>query len=117
MHTQRADDIEWTSIAAADDTEMQVLIPPERGPNFAMRRIRIAPGGSMPPHTNEIEHEQYVLSGRAAVGIGDQTYQVSAGSVVHIPARVPHWYRTEGDEAFQFLCMVPSTRDEIKLVE
>ena len=70
----------------------------------------------MPRHTNTVEHEQYVLRGRASVGIGDQTYEVSAGDVVFIPAGVPHWYRAEDSEPFEFLCMVPNLPDRIELV-
>ena len=37
------------------------------------------PGGGMPKHTNAVEHEQYVLTGRAKVGIGEKVYSVEAG--------------------------------------
>ena len=52
----------------------------------------------MPNHTNTVEHEQYVLQGAATIGIGDEEFQVKAGDVVYIPAGVPHWYRSEGEE-------------------
>ena len=47
----------------------------------------------------------------------DEEYQVKRDDVVFIPAEVPHWYRVEGDEAFEFLCMVPNLPDEIRVVE
>ena len=85
-------------------------------PHFAMRRFVMDAGGGMPLHTNEVEHEQYVLNGRARLRIGDETVEVRAGDVVFIPARVPHDYRVlEGP--FEFLCMVPNLPDEIKLLE
>ena len=81
-----------------------------------MRRFRMEEGGGMPLHTNEVEHEQYVLTGRARVRIGDETHEMEAGNVVYIPARVPHSYEVlEGP--FEFLCMVPNDPDEIKLLE
>ena len=58
-----------------------------------------------------------MLAGRAAVGVGESTFEVSSGCVVYIPARVPHWYRTEGDESLVFLCLVPNAADEIRLAE
>ena len=102
---------------AGAGTSMQVLISALEAPHFAMRRFRIRPGGYMPTHTNEVEHEQYVLAGRAIVGIGGRVYHVEPGDVAHIPAHVQHWYRTEGEEPFVFLCLVPNLPDEIKLVE
>ncbi|MCH7547977.1 MAG: cupin domain-containing protein, partial [Candidatus Krumholzibacteriota bacterium] len=65
-----------------------------------------------------IEHEQYVLRGRARIGIGDDVHEVGAGTVIYIPAGTPHWYRVEGDETFEFLCMVPNRpADEIEILE
>ena len=71
----------------------------------------------MPNHTNTVEHEQYVLRGRARIGIGEQVMEVSADDVVFIPAGTPHWYETVGEEPFEFLCVVPNLPDRIDLVE
>lgn len=95
----------------------QVLIGPEEGPHFALRRFTIEAGGRIPRHTNAVEHEQYILQGRATISIGDQTYSVQADDVVFIPARVPHGYQVEGDEPFVFLCAIPNGPDEIEIVE
>jgi len=70
----------------------------------------------MPNHTNSVEHEQYVLKGAAEVGIGPEVYRVSEGDVVFIPANIPHWYRTVGDEPFRFLCLIPNQPDSIRIV-
>ncbi len=104
------------AVEAASKTERQVLIGPDVGPHFAMRRFIMQPGGGMPNHINTVEHEQYVLRGRAIIGIGAEEFTVEQGDVVFIPAGTPHWYRTEGDEAFEFLCMVPNLPDATKLV-
>jgi quercetin dioxygenase-like cupin family protein len=104
------------SVKAGAGTTRQVLIGPDVGPHFALRKFTIHPGGSMPPHHNTVEHEQYVLRGRARVGIGDATYSVGPDDVVFIPAGTPHWYRTEGREPFEFLCVVPNGPDTITLV-
>ncbi len=53
------------NVEAGEKTSMQVLIGSNEGPHFAMRRFCIEPGGSMPCHTNTVEHEQFVLRGRA----------------------------------------------------
>jgi len=95
-----------------------VLIDADDGaPTFAIRRFTLAPESEVPRHTNEVEHEQYVLSGEYTVGIDDEEYVVSEGDSLLIPAGVVHWYRNEGDEEGAFLCAVPNGDDEIELVE
>ena len=115
MYVKKAGDLPVETVGAGRGTTRQVLIGDDTGPHFQMRRFIMEPGGGMPRHTNTVEHEQYVLSGRADVGIGDETYEVSAGDVVFIPAGVPHWYRAREGEAFEFLCMVPNLPDRIEL--
>jgi quercetin dioxygenase-like cupin family protein len=110
-------DIEETIVPQGNKVTKQVLISSDEGPNFAMRCFKIQPGGSMPNHTNLVEHEQYVLSGEATINIDGETYQVKAGDVVFIPANVPHWYKTKGDQPFEFLCLIPNLPDETTVLE
>ncbi len=104
-------------LGAGKSTYRQVLIGPDESPNFAMRRFIMEPGGGIPAHTNSVEHEQFVLRGRARIGIGDAVYEVKPDDVLFIPAGVPHWYEVQGDENFEFLCMVPNQDDKISLIE
>lgn len=117
MSVRHANDVPAEPVKAGTATTRQMLIGPDEGPNFALRRFIMKPGGGMPPHTNTVEHEQYVLRGRARVGIGDQTHEVQTGSVLYIPAGTPHWYEAQGDEPFEFLCIVPNQPDKIELIE
>ena len=117
MSVKHVREVESMQIEAASGTSIQVLIPPDEGPHFAMRRIIMQPGGSMPNHTNSVEHEQYVLGGSAKIGIGDEVVEVQVGNVVFIPAGVPHWYTTVGEEPFVFLCLVPNEPDTIEIVK
>lgn len=116
MNVRNVNDIPAEDVSAGMGTRRQVLIGPNDAPNFAMRRFIMEPGGGMPAHTNAVEHEQYVLRGKAKVGIGDSVNEVSAGDVVYIPAGTVHWYSAEGDEPFEFLCVVPNAPDEIQIV-
>jgi quercetin dioxygenase-like cupin family protein len=109
--------VEAQIVKAGEKTTIQVLISSQEGPNFALRRFLMEPGGGMPEHTNTVEHEQYILRGHASIGIGDETFDVRAGDVVFIPDGVPHWYQNVGEENFEFLCIIPSKPDEIKLVD
>jgi quercetin dioxygenase-like cupin family protein len=115
---RRESDIEYESVDAADGLEKGILLDESHGaPNVAIRRFTLAPGESVPEHTNDIEHEQYVLDGEYVVGIGDTEYTVSAGDAIQIPAGAVHWYRNESDRQVAFLCAVPTGDDDIELVE
>lgn len=116
MSVRHADTVAAEPVAAGSGTTRQVLIGPDQGPHFSMRRFIMEPGGGMPAHTNTVEHEQYVLRGRATIGIGDKQMDVRPGDVIFIPAGTPHWYRAHGEEAFEFLCMVPNRPDTIEIV-
>ena len=104
-------------VPAGTGTSRQVLIGPDVGPNFALRKFVIEPGGGMPLHTNTVEHEQYVLGGRARVVIGDEVLEVKKDDVVYIPGGVPHSYEAMGTESFEFLCAVPNHPDQIKVID
>lgn len=111
------EEIDSKQVAAATATETQVLLGPAEGmPHFAMRRFVMGEGGGMPRHTNSVEHEQYVLSGRARISIGDETHEVRAGNVIYIPADTPHHYEVL-EAPFEFLCMVPNLPDRIELLD
>ncbi len=94
----------------------QVLISAGEAPNFAMRCFTIQPGGSMPLHTNLVEHEQFVLNGTARVIIGEETFEVQAGSFVFIPAGATHAYTNTGSGAFRFLCLIPNREDKTVII-
>jgi quercetin dioxygenase-like cupin family protein len=115
MRVKHVSDVEAEAVKGANKTAIQVLISSREGPNFAMRRFVIQRGGGMPAHTNTVEHEQYVLRGHACVNINGTTYQVTAGDVLFIPEGAPHWYQNNGDEDFEFLCMVPNKPDDLRI--
>ena len=117
MSVKHVKDVQAQAVKAGDLTSMQVLIPAQEGPHFAMRRFVMEPGGGMPKHTNTVEHEQYVLRGRARIGLGDEEVEVQAGDVVFIPEGLPHWYQNIGEENFEFLCIIPNQPDVITVLE
>lgn len=117
MFIKKLDQIPATNVEAGSKTKIQVLINSEQGPHFAMRRFVIEPGGFMPLHNNSVEHEQFVLKGKAQVRIGDQEFVLTENDVVFIPAGMEHSYKNIGDEPYEFLCMVPNKEDTIKILE
>jgi len=104
-------------VTAGTATRMQVLVGPEQGAaNFVMRRFTMETGGGMPLHTNQVEHEQYVLRGRARIRIGDRVHEVGPDHTLFIPAGAPHSYEVV-EAPFEFLCVVPNATDRIQVVE
>ena len=92
---------------------IQVLLgPDDQVPNFATRRFTLMPGGRIPCHShNDIEHEQFVLSGEMTLGLGDEVHVVKPGDCIFIPAGTTHWYENRGKETVRFLCIVPLTEN------
>lgn len=117
MAVKKITDIPYESVSGGIKTSRKVLIGSDEAPNFTMRKFRIEPGGKIPKHKNSVEHEQYVLAGRARIGIGDDVYVVSKDDVVYIPAAVSHWYEVLGDDAFEFLCSVPNKEDKMEFID
>ncbi len=124
---KRAAEIEYEHLDAAEGMSRGVLLDESDGaPTFAIRRFVLDAGASVPRHTNDVEHEQYVLEGEYTVGIEEarddggtteREYTVSAGDSLLIPAGAVHWYRNEGTDQGAFLCAVPNGDDEIRLQE
>jgi quercetin dioxygenase-like cupin family protein len=112
-----AKDVPTTTVKAGTATEMHVLVGPEQGDtSFALRRFVMGEGGGMPLHTNLVEHQQYVLKGRAKIRIGDDVHEVKADHTLFIPAGAPHSYEVL-EAPFEFICVVPNQPDKVTLVE
>ncbi len=114
MTLRHSKDIPRQAVKAGNHTTIQVLL---QGPNFAMRQFTMEPGGGMPAHTNTVEHEQFVLRGKARVAVGIEEFDVLPGDVLLIPAGVPHWYRNSGEENFEFLCIIPNKEDVVQVID
>lgn len=112
-----ADEVEAKEVSAGRETSIQVLLGPDEGAsNFVMRRFRMEAGGGIPYHANDVEHEQYVLRGRARITVAGEPHEVGPDDTLFIPAGVPHSYDVlEGP--FEFLCVVPNLPDQLHFVE
>jgi len=73
-----------------------------------MRHFDIKPGGIIPLHSHDEEHEIFVLEGEAKV-LGDMEGLVAKkDDVVFVPSNIPHGYdNTEGTQSFRFICVIP----------
>jgi quercetin dioxygenase-like cupin family protein len=102
----RIDDVE---MEGAEKVRIQWLVSKETGPNFALRRFILGPGGHTPFHTHAWEHEVYVLRGQGSLVYGEdrQKNPIAPGNVSYVPACAVHQFRNEGDGDFEFLCIIP----------
>jgi quercetin dioxygenase-like cupin family protein len=87
MSVKRLTEAPLKPVKAGEDVTFQVLISPDEGPSFAMRRFIMEPDGGIPKHTNAVEHEQFVLRGQARIGIGNEVFEVKVNDVIFIPHR------------------------------
>lgn len=112
-----AESVPPTAIAAGRDAAVRVLVGPQQGEtSFVLRRFTFGAGGGMPLHTNLVEHQQYVLRGRARIRIADAVHEVQSDDTLFIPAGVPHAYEVV-DGPFEFICVVPNLPDQVTLVQ
>jgi quercetin dioxygenase-like cupin family protein len=116
MSVKHAQDVEALLVKSGEKTSFQVLISSQEGSNFTLRRFVMQPGGSIPEHTNTVEHEQYVLKGHTNIGIDGEAFEVHAGDVIFTQEGSPHWYQNMGQDNFEFQCIIPNKPDEIKLI-
>ena len=117
MFVKKIDSVPKVKVPTGEKAWKQVLISVQEAPNAALRRFILEPGGHIPNHTNTVEHEQFVLNGRARIGIGEKVYDVAKNDAVYIPAGTPHWYQVTGEEPFEFICVVPNKEDVIEVLE
>jgi quercetin dioxygenase-like cupin family protein len=112
-----ANEVDFSAIAAGRGAAIQVLIGPAQGTTtYVTRRFRLEPGGSIPAHTNDVEHQQYVLRGRGRIAIDGVPHDVGPDDTLFIPAGAPHSYDVlEGP--FEFLCIVPDAPDRLHFLE
>ncbi|MFW9808605.1 MAG: cupin domain-containing protein [Candidatus Thorarchaeota archaeon] len=80
---------------------------------YAMRRFEIKPGGIIPLHSHEEEHEIFVLDGEAKVLGAEEGAVAKKDDVVFVESNLPHGYdNTEGKKSFCFICIIPLLHKE-----
>lgn len=81
--------------------------PEDRAPSFSMRQFHIEPGGYTPQHSHAHEHEVFVLEGSGVVLEGDVEHPLRPGTVVFVPPKQQHQFRSTGPGPLKFLCLIP----------
>ncbi|MCY0918356.1 MULTISPECIES: cupin domain-containing protein [unclassified Streptomyces] len=85
MKVFRLDELE-SERAANDGAYLQFL----RERNMSVGLYALDAGQSDPQQPHRQDEVYYVVSGRASITVGEETETVANGSVVYVPAGVPH---------------------------
>jgi quercetin dioxygenase-like cupin family protein len=70
---------------------------------FSIQLTKFGPGGGSSPHSHTYKHGFYFLSGTANVTIGNQTWRITPGTFVNVPAHKQHSVTNTGTEELIFL--------------
>jgi len=106
-------DVTDVDLAGSKNVTVRWLIGKRTGAlTYAMRLFEIAPGGIIPLHNHEEEHQIFVLNGKAKL-LGDHEVHAKKDDVVFIPPNEQHGFdNTEGTEIFRFICVIPLLNKE-----
>lgn len=115
MYCKNSDEFVKHDIPKTKNAKISVLSPDEEK-DFIVRKISIKADGSMPNHTNIIQHQQFVLSGEAKVVVGEKTYHAKQGDFIYIPAGIKHYYEACYGVDYEFLCMITTKEDKIEML-
>jgi quercetin dioxygenase-like cupin family protein len=75
-------------------------------PRLSAHAVRVT--GTLAPHLHERHAETvFVISGRARMRIGDETFELEPRTVVHVPEGVVHAVEVEGEAAVLSLFTPP----------
>lgn len=89
-------------------TTIRWLINRDNGAKtFAMRRFEVKPGGKIPLHGHEADHEVYVLSGEGVAFTKDQEVVIKSDMFLYVPPNEEHGYKNTGDVPLVFICVIP----------
>lgn len=97
------------TLADSKKTTMRWLVGKATGARtYAMRHFEIAPGGIIPLHSHDEEHEIFILSGSAKILGGPEGIIAKKDDVMYVPPNAPHGYdNTDGKDTFAFICVIP----------
>ena len=110
-------------VANWEDLDKEVVREGLRRSGFGTRNVILVmnectPGMEVGPHDHEFDQIALIISGRAIYTIGDTPHEVGPGSMLLIPAGIPHFINPIGEETVMNLdVFAPTRRDFNHLLE
>jgi len=90
------------------DVVMKVLVSPKEGwEGHVMRIFELGVGGHSPKHIHDWPHINYITRGKGRLHIDGVNYELEAGSFAYVPSGKIHQFINQGEEPFEFICIVP----------
>jgi len=107
-------------IQAAPGVSLQELIGKAgaaQSDKYSVARFQVAKGASTGTSFNKTAEESFlVISGKGHVVVDGKRAAISAGSVVIIPAKIPHSLQADADEAVEFYAICAPAFDPADFV-
>jgi len=101
---------------ANDGCLIRELLPPKNDPVALACSLAVArvPAGEHTRRHKLVQTEVYfILTGQGCMHINDETREVGAEDVIHIPPQAVQWIENTGDSELKFLAIVsPPWREE-----
>jgi mannose-6-phosphate isomerase-like protein (cupin superfamily) len=82
-----------------------------RVPSLSAGLYRLPAGSDDPQQPHAEDEVYYVVQGRAMIRVQDEDRAVTAGSIVYVPARVPHRFHSIAEELQVLVFFVPAETD------
>ena len=85
-----------------------ILVGPEQGwDGWVMRMFTLDNQGYSPRHSHPWPHINYFIGGKGTLFLDGKEYPVETGSTAFVPSNLEHQFINNGEEALQFICIVP----------
>lgn len=86
--------------------------------NLAVTWVDCEPGGEQQMHVHETEEQVYIIvGGQGLMKTGDETQEVSTGTLIFVPPGTAHAIRNTGDDTLTFVSAASPPMDVDALSE
>ena len=98
------------TVTSGSGTSAELKLAGEQdGGDWSVVEWRLRAGDEPPIHTHTREDEMlYILEGSITAYVGDQRFEVEAGSYAALPRDVPHGLTVHGDEVRLLITLEPA---------
>lgn len=92
-----------TQLRRSGLTSAVLLHPPDGDTALTVTWVAVEPGAAQPMHSHPQEQVYVIVEGTGRVTVGEETADVEAGTLVHIPGDAPHAVRNTGTGVLNYV--------------